>query len=88
MPNINWRNMRWQDMKSTEKGWFILMCLLLFILVIAIILDSTGVADIPDWVALIWVVCAGYTSYKNITANNLFSDVELNDGVNSEIEDE
>ena len=90
MSNNNWRNMRWRDMSGTSKLWFFLMCLLLFILFIGIILDCIGLLNIPNWVALIWVIASGYTAYRNIICNNLFSDTftdEDNDKIDSHTED-
>lgn len=90
MSNSKWRNMRWKGMSSSGKLWFFLMCLLLFILFVGIILDSTGLLDIPNWVALSWVIASGYTAYRNIICNNLFNDAitdDDNDQIDSHAED-
>lgn len=88
MNHKNWRNMHWRDMSKRKRIWFVLMCFLLCILLIAIILDCTNIMNIPDWAALIWVVAAGYTAFKNINGNDLWSDADPKGDIDTEEFDE
>lgn len=88
MSGKNWRNLHWRDMEKTRKLWFALMCIMLGILFIALILECTNIVDIPNWVALVWVVVAGYTANKNIIGNGLWRDADQNDDIDSNEFDE
>lgn len=78
MSHNDWRNLKWSSMGINQKVWFILLILSLFVLLIAIYLDTTGTLDIPNWAALLWIVVSGYIVYRNVENLDLFEDDDNN----------
>ena len=47
MSKRNWRNLQWRKMHYDQKLWFILMCLLLLLILVAAALDGMEIIKYP-----------------------------------------
>ena len=79
MSKRNWRNLQWRKMHYDQKLWFILMCLLLLLILVAAALDGMEIIKIPDWAALLWVAVSLYTVYRNVYGLHMYDDSEAAD---------
>ena len=66
-------------MHYDQKLWYILMCLLLLLILVAAALDGMGIIKIPDWAALLWVAVSLYTVYRNVYGLHMYDDSEADD---------
>ncbi len=87
MPKRNWRSLKWSKFCRSEKFWFIVMCVVLALILIAAGVDGAGVMEVPDWAVLALAAVGVYAAYRTVTDLGMFTEDDEPDAEDEDEED-